>query len=648
MSCYFFDLKKPVAIVIIIIFCQIKFFKGDDNILNSFNYLYPNCIELNNGNFLIIFSDGVYIFNTDISEEINKIEYESGFSLNGGDDMNLINLAKFDDGIIIAIIKIYLYIFSSNGNYIHHINLNDDINGAIYYSLIPIKYEENNYYFAITFMDSSTKISIYYYKINISSNTYETIKYLQYSDSSNEMTNNMGLTCLLMKPSKTEKEIVCFYKVNGGLGATSFKFDDSINVSFNSVSLNYGNKGYYKSAANSDKTKALICRSNDGAGGYCIIYDITKNSFSDDIKYFNVCGNIPRGIHIDYFEETKEFIFSCTNTGIAISIIKFDSDGNVIGEKKLIEETNYYFIGTGLFSYTIIFLSKYSQYSILYSANTVKSYHCLFSEEFKPSHIYGANEDTDGNNFITEITLSELYIGNSNFITQITENVPIIKTTNIDSSFISEEAISTGYSDIKEAITENYSTNEPNNITSSFISEIATSNKYSDIKKIVTENYSTDLLTNNTSSPSSSSILEETTSIGYSNIKEIMTEKFSTNISTSITPSFISEEPSLINSVQIESDSRSSIKSKLTSKIIEVTDTDIINEQEECSKFLNGDIKCLYCNEESLKLNKCIECNTELGYYPISYKEKDEKYIECYNNQSKLNNFYFDSKSFML
>ena len=45
------------------------------------------------------------------------------------------------------------------------------------------------------------------------------------------------------------------------------------------------------------------------------------------------------------------------------------------------------------------------------------SYHYLFSKEFKPSRIYGTNEDIDGNNFIiTEITLSELSFGNSDSI----------------------------------------------------------------------------------------------------------------------------------------------------------------------------------------------------------------------------------------
>ena len=65
----------------------------------------------------------------------------------------------------------------------------------------------------------------------------------------------------------------------------------------------------------------------------------------------------------------------------------------------------------------------------------------------------------------------------------------------------------------------------------------------------------------------------------------------------------------------------------------------------ECSTFKNSDIKCLYCNEESLKINKCIKCNNKLGYYPILYDDNEDKYEQCYNDKTKLNNFYFDSYS---
>jgi hypothetical protein len=89
----------------------------------------------------------------------------------------------------------------------------------------------------------------------------------------------------------------------------------------------------------------------------------------------------------------------------------------------------------------------------------------------------------------------------------------------------------------------------------------------------------------------------------------------------------------------------------LETELIEETET--INNSiiyEECSSYEKGDIKCLFCNEESLKKNKCIKCNNKLGYYPIHYNDNEDKYEQCYNNITKLNNFYFDpySKSYRL
>ena len=51
---------------------------------------------------------------------------------------------------------------------------------------------------------------------------------------------------------------------------------------------------------------------------------------------------------------------------------------------------------------------------------------------------------------------------------------------------------------------------------------------------------------------------------------------------------------------------------------------------------------CLICNEESKKLNKCIYCNTEKGYYPIFYGDIYERYHECIHNESNTERLYFD------
>ena len=62
-------------------------------------------------------------------------------------------------------------------------------------------------------------------------------------------------------------------------------------------------------------------------------------------------------------------------------------------------------------------------------------------------------------------------------------------------------------------------------------------------------------------------------------------------------------------------------------------------------------IKCKTSDEIGIKNSLCIECNNELGYYPLIYNddisknlEKYLKYKDCFNNDSKPSNYFFNSK----
>ena len=60
---------------------------------------------------------------------------------------------------------------------------------------------------------------------------------------------------------------------------------------------------------------------------------------------------------------------------------------------------------------------------------------------------------------------------------------------------------------------------------------------------------------------------------------------------------------------------------------------------------LSPNNKCLYANDSSLELNLCIECNKDGGYYPVNYNNKNiltNGYKECFNEQTKPINFYFN------
>ena len=53
---------------------------------------------------------------------------------------------------------------------------------------------------------------------------------------------------------------------------------------------------------------------------------------------------------------------------------------------------------------------------------------------------------------------------------------------------------------------------------------------------------------------------------------------------------------------------------------------------------------CLICNDESKKLNLCIYCNIDKGFYPIFYGNIYERYHECIYNESNIERLYFDSE----
>ena len=98
----------------IFIILNIEDSKCDNRAQNTFNYKCPNCIELNNGNILIIFSKRISIYNSDLSNEVDFIKNNTGFSLEDS-DLNLINLSSY-----IYYKNLFIYIFINRRIYISY------------------------------------------------------------------------------------------------------------------------------------------------------------------------------------------------------------------------------------------------------------------------------------------------------------------------------------------------------------------------------------------------------------------------------------------------------------------------------------------------------------------------------------------------
>ena len=56
------------------------------------------------------------------------------------------------------------------------------------------------------------------------------------------------------------------------------------------------------------------------------------------------------------------------------------------------------------------------------------------------------------------------------------------------------------------------------------------------------------------------------------------------------------------------------------------------------------DEKCLICNEESKRLDKCIFCNSNKDYYPVMEIQGQEEYYQCYKKDKRVERFYFSNR----
>ena len=184
---------------------------------NSSPYFnFPFSIKLSNDNIFIIHQDGVSIYNSDLSILISdEIIFNDTEKITSEYSLSKITLSQYDNGYIIALIndKIYFFDYKGISIYISTEPISNYVSGH-YYTLIPIKYFNNYYYYLIGFIHNDSLYIFYYkfqtkYKENFLINSYTPIK----NNDNTELCNiqNYGLSCQLMNYNFNEKLLSCFF-----------------------------------------------------------------------------------------------------------------------------------------------------------------------------------------------------------------------------------------------------------------------------------------------------------------------------------------------------------------------------------------------------------------------------------------------------
>ena len=576
--------------------------------LNKFDLFNPIPFTLYNDNIIIFSNLGFHTFDSNYLLLYNFTFNESIniFSISNYEDIkyyypSFIQFPEEEGGYVLILFLKYLYYFDNSGKFLKQIDLEDisyiDTTLSSNFEMKYYKNENSENYYIILVIDFQGdyyygKINYYYYKINISGDNI-LIYNNTYLNVNEQIAVTSGLTCGKTISNISKSYITCFYEYTKNsknvIGEITFDPDNSFNYIedrkyIETLDTNRFINGV--SATNGDNSKIYVCYTSYGLSILCFYFDINSRELSKLYKFGDNCKNNLFSININYFIKNDEFIVSCINkVGNGFFISKFKENIDFVSPSF---NGNFSKLEDSCFeskTCSVLFSNKYDKY-FLFTYN--KCY--LLSLNFE-TRIY---ELTNFFNISINKSLSSS-IDNyeDNIKTENTEEMNIDETTEIyETNKITET----------NEITETNKVNEKNEVSET--NEVGKTNE-------ITE----------TNDVSKINEVSETNEITETNILSEINEITETNK--------ISETNGKTN--------------KLTEEIIE---TEKNNDAEEINDSIQDTIKKEYCKDHKQIKNsegECI-CDNSNDYYPIKY-ENTIFNAQCYNKETKPNNFFFNKKN---
>ena len=345
------------------------------------NEKYPKTLLLSSEKLFLVTENGFRLYDSTLKNQINYYNFPSDDrKITSLDEAALTSIAEFSDGIIIALAKKYLYIFNSEGVFQKEEDLTSILVNGFYYDLIAYKIESNDYYYIVSYYDSTGDngpFSIKYCKFSTDSTTsisnpiYQ-ITYTPINSNGNESgIQKCGLSCEIM--NRNNKDVLtCFYQINEPptLGVDSFDITDNpiTKIDMDKIYSSNNQVSIIKSAISPDKKTAFICYTRYNTFGKCLQYNIDNNVFTEEIQYFTTCRDTPNYMNVYYFQKKNEYMFICTDQDNikGFNVVKFNSNFEQISEINP-QTTDYSYNGKcyNILSFNMIYLSSIDDYILI-------------------------------------------------------------------------------------------------------------------------------------------------------------------------------------------------------------------------------------------------------------------------------------------
>ena len=330
-----FTYKKFIFLFIFII--NLKYTNNiKQKLFNSYGMKYAKTYKLNNGNIIIVGDSRILTYDKNGLILLYNCSYIDNSIIKEPKDALYTTFAQFPEeynSIVIICVNHIIYILNSNGQFQSSFKLTHDTTNVEYYSIVPHTYKEGNYYFILGYITREKYLLLQYFSFN---NNFGDLKDLYDYEL---IKSEYGISCQIMNHYMKGEVLTCFYlKFNPSeIFATSFKIENNKIEQIEKLNTSFEEAPFcLLSEISPDRKKSILCYIQNKVynirNGYCAIYDIDENKFEKYGRYLpKNCDSGINHITLNYFHETREYIFTCSNSSSPeISIARFDQNFNII------------------------------------------------------------------------------------------------------------------------------------------------------------------------------------------------------------------------------------------------------------------------------------------------------------------------------
>ena len=546
-------------------------------------------------------------------------------------------------GYILVFVKDQLFFFDKNGNIITKENFTLILNEQEYYEIVPVMKIHNYLYYIISLTSQMNPyvIIFYYYKMNIKNKeNYLILKNIyQPHTINNAIPNSLSnnIACVLMNSNIQNNIFTCFFSLTfpNQISIISFSLENEnmtelVNYSKN---ISFSQKDYinlFRVNNQLEKSKAFIVFVTYQLGGYSAIYDINSNelySLEERIGERDVVGSSMRCIKLYYFERTEQFFIFFRDNDRTFRFVIVDKDYQVIYNKNSTNYIKFPNSWNNVNIESIIYLKNEEKYALLsdFYTNDENKYTKIFSINITANITNNYSEFDNELYFIEEkeeIEEEENY-EEENYEKREKEEEEKDEEENEEEENYKEENYEKEEKE-EEKVEERYEEEEKEEEKEECEEEEKEEEKYEEEKKE-----------------------EEKDEEGNEEEEkqEEKEEKYEEEEK---------EEKDEERNEEEDKEGHEEEEKEKEEKVEEDEEENNENLEEEINNYqknvegniiIKEDNKCYTSTEESLKLNLCTKCNIYMGYYPVDYKGYKlfpNNFKECFNDSTKLTNFYFN------